>query len=93
MKRSFEGFLTLYVLLYKIYLNELIDQNLLIEKELRDGVITAITGLNDYRYAKKVELIKIRESLVAIVQSLNLQEIQSNFDTSMNHESYFHVFS
>ena len=44
MKRSFEGFLTLYVSLYKIYLNELIDQNLLIEKELR-GVITAITGL------------------------------------------------
>ena len=44
MKRYFEGFLTLYVSLYKIYLNELIDQNLLIEKELR-GVITAITGL------------------------------------------------
>ena len=34
MKGSFEGFLTLYVLLYKIYLKELIDQNLLIEKEL-----------------------------------------------------------
>ena len=34
MRRSFEGFLTLYVSLYKIYLNELIDQNLLIEKEL-----------------------------------------------------------
>ena len=28
IKRSFEGFLTLYVSLYKIYLNELIDQNL-----------------------------------------------------------------
>ena len=72
MKRSFEGFLTLYVLLYKIYLNELIDQNLLIEKELREeGVITAITGLNDYRNAQKVELIKTHESLAVILQSLN----------------------
>ena len=72
MKRSFEGFLTLYVLLYKRYLNELIDQNLLIEKELREeGVITAITGLNDYRHAEKVELIKTHESLAVILQSLN----------------------
>ena len=89
MKRSFEGFLTLYVSLYKIYLNELIDQNLLIEKELREGVITAITGLNDYRNAEKVELIKTHESLVAILQSLNFQEIQNNFDASLNHEAQF----
>ena len=34
MKRSFEGFLMLYVSPYKIYLSELINQNLLIEKEL-----------------------------------------------------------
>ena len=58
MKRPFKGFLTLYVSLYKIYLNKLIGQNLLIEKELREGVITATTGLNDYRKAEKVELIK-----------------------------------
>ena len=89
MKRSFEGFLTLYVSLYKIYLNDLINQNLLIEKELREGVITAITGLNDYRNAEKVELIKTHESLVAILQSLNFQEIQNNFDASLNHEAQF----
>ena len=58
MKRSFEGFLTLYASLCKIYLNELIDQNLLLEKELAEGVITAIAGLNDYRNTEKVELIK-----------------------------------
>ena len=89
IKRSFEGFLTLYVSLYKIYLNELIDQNLLIEKELRQGVIIAITSLNDYRNAEKVELIKTHESLVAILQSLNFQEIQNNFHTSLNHEAQF----
>ena len=89
MKRSFEYFLTLYVSLYKIYLKDLIDQNLLIEKELREGVITAVTGLNDYRNAEKVELIKTHESLVAILQSLNFQEIQNNFDASLNHEAQF----
>ena len=89
MKRSFEHFLTLYVSLYKIYLNDLIEQNLLIERELREGVITAITGLNDYRNAEKVELIKTHESLVAILQSLNFQEIQNNFDASLNHEAQF----
>ena len=93
MKRSFEVFLTLYVSLYKIYLNELIDQNLLIEKELREGFITAITGLKDYRNAEKVELIKTNESLVAIRQSLNFREIQNNFDALLNHEAQFlHIF-
>ena len=62
---------------------------MLIEKELREGVITAITGLNDYRNAEKVELIKTHESLVAILQSLNFQEIQNNFDASLNHEAQF----
>ena len=93
MKGSFEGFLTLYVSLYKTYLNELIDQNLLIEKELREGVITAITGLNDYLNAEKVELIKTHESLVTTLQSLNLQEIQNNFDASLNQEAqFFRIF-
>ena len=87
VKLALKG-LTLYVSLY-IYLNELIDQNLLIEKELREGVITAITGLNDNRNAEKVELIKTHESLVAILQSLNFQEIQNNFDASLNHEAQF----
>ena len=87
MKRPFEAFLTLYVSLYKIYLNELIDQNLFIEKELREGVITAVTGLKDYRNAEKVELIKTHECLVAILQSLNFQEIQNNFDASLNNEA------
>ena len=62
---------------------------MLIEKELRKGDITAITGLNDYRNAEKVELIKTHESLVAILQSLNFQEIQNNFDASLNHEAQF----
>ena len=80
MKCSFEGYSTLSVLLYKICLNELIYQNLLIEKELRERVITAITGLNDYRNTEKVELTKTHESLAAILQSLNFQEIRNNFD-------------
>ena len=58
MKRSFEGFWTFYVSSYKIDLNDLNDQNLLIEKELREEAITAIASLNDYRNAEKVELIK-----------------------------------
>ena len=80
MKRSFEGFLMLYVSPYKIYLSELINQNLLIEKELPEWVITAIIGLNNFQNAEKVELIKTHESLVIILQSLNFQEIQNNFD-------------
>ena len=70
----------LYVSPYKIYLSELINQNLLIEKELPEWVITAIIGLNNFRNAEKVELIKTHESLVIILQSLNFQEIQNNFD-------------
>ena len=57
MKRSTEGFLTLYVPLYKIYLNALVDQNLLREKVLREGAI--------------IELAKTHENLIAAFQSLN----------------------
>ena len=49
MKRSFKSFLTLYIALYKLYLDELADKNLLIEKELRERVISTITGFYDYR--------------------------------------------
>ena len=34
MKLSFEDVLTLYVALYKTYLNELVDQKVFVEKKL-----------------------------------------------------------
>ena len=93
MKGSFEGFITLFVSLYKTYLNKLIDRNLLVEKKLREGVITTITGLNDYQNAEKVKLIKNHESRVTILQLLNFQEIQNNFDASLNQEAqFFRIF-
>ena len=38
--RSFEGYLTLYLSLYKIYLQKFIDTNPLIERDIRSGIIT-----------------------------------------------------
>lgn len=45
-------------MLRKIYLNELIDQNFPRDKKLQEGVITAITGFNDYPNVDKNELRK-----------------------------------
>ena len=40
--RSFEGYFTLYLSLYKIYLQKFIDTNPLIERDIRSGIINSI---------------------------------------------------
>ena len=57
MKRSFEGFQRLYVVLHKSSSSEFVDQNVLIEKKIREGVIATITGA-------KVELVKAHGKLI-----------------------------
>ena len=48
--RSFEGYLTLYLSLYKIYLQKFIDTNPLIVGDIRSGIINSIENLKNYKH-------------------------------------------
>ena len=47
--RLFEGYFTLYLSLYKIYLQKFIDTNPLIKRDIRSGIINSGENLKNYR--------------------------------------------
>ena len=48
--RSFEGYLTLYLSLYKIYLQKFIHANPLTERDIWSGIINSIENLKNYKH-------------------------------------------
>ena len=79
--------------MYKIYLNELVDQNLLIHKYLPEGVINAKGEFHDYQRAEKTKLTKTHENHITPLQSLNFQKFQNSFNNLLNHQARFsHTF-
>lgn len=51
MYRAIEAHLTLYLSLYKIYIEELVENNM--AKDLREGITTAVTDVKNCRVLEK----------------------------------------
>ena len=87
--RSFEAFLTLYLSLYKLYLQKLIEKNPLVERELREGFINAIVPLDDYRSQSKTSLKDNHQAVLSCMNSIDFSSIQQSFDDSLKNQEKF----
>ena len=90
--RSFEGYLTLYLSLYKIYLQKFIDTNPLIEREIRSGIINSTENLKNYKHHERANY-KTNHKAIDFLENINFNGLQDMFDKSFtNQTKYFRNF-
>ena len=90
MYRALEAHFSLYLALYKLYIDKLIDSHQTIEKDLNEGVINAITSLSDYHSKTKGVVQSNHEKLLDIIDSVDLYHTQQQFDNTLTHQSKFY---
>ena len=69
--RSFEGYLTLYLSLYKIYLQKFIDTNPLIERDIRSGIINSIENLKNYKHYETANYKMNHKETIDFLENIN----------------------
>lgn len=74
--RALEKHFVLYLALYKLYTEKIIDENQLIEKDLKEVVVNAITGTADYKSPVKEAIIPNHETILEVITSLELTNLQ-----------------
>ena len=91
--RSFEGYLTLYLSLYKIYLQSFIDTNPQIETDIRCGIIKSVEKLKNYKHQKIANYKMNHKETIDFLENINFHGLQDMFDKSLtNQAKYFRNF-
>ena len=88
--RSFEGYLTLYLSLYKIYLQKFVDTNPLIEGDIRSGIINSIENLKNYKHHKTANCKMNPKETINFLENINFHGLQDKSDKFLtNQAKYF----
>lgn len=90
MYRALEAHFSLYLALYKLYIDKFIDSHQIIERHLKEGVVNAITSLSDYHSNTKRVVQLNHEKLLEAIESVDLINMQEEFDNSLTHQSKFY---
>ena len=78
--RALEAHTVLYLSLYKIYIETLIDNNILVEKDIREGVIDAINELDPK--LTKDEVVANHKKVKNLLEKINYNTLKSDFDAT-----------
>ena len=87
--RSFEGYLTLYLSLYKIYLQSFIDTNPLIETDIRCGIIKSIEKLKNYKHQEIANYKMNHKETIDFLENINFHGLQDMFNKSLTNQAKY----
>ena len=90
MYRALEAHFTLYLTLYNLYVQTLVDRYPLIEKDLKEGIVNAITNLQECRFATKDQIQRNHEEVLSLITSTDFQNIKKAFDSQLQHQAKFY---
>ena len=88
--RLFETYLTLYLFLYKVYLQRFIVTNPLIGEDIRSGIINFIENLKTYKHHETAN--KTTRRLLTFNEKIHFDGLQDMFDKSLTNQDYFRNF-
>ena len=88
--RALEAHTTLYLALYQLYIEKFLEVNPTIEKELREGVVNAITDVSKYQKEAEARLKENHKNLMEIFQTLDFELLQQKFNESLIHQAKFY---
>ena len=87
--RCFEGHQILYLSLFKKYIVSLIDSHPLIEKDLREGIINAITIMENQKQECNESLEENHQKLIELIPSIDFIGLQTEFDKQLTNQAKF----
>ena len=77
----------LYLALYKLYISAFVEKNEVIEREMKEAVVEAITEVRKYQMSNK-DIIKLNHKNVLLSNSnINFESLIKEFDDSLQNQS------
>ena len=87
--RCFEGHQILYLSLFKKYTVPLIDSHALLEKDLREGIINAITIIENQKQECNESLKENHQKLIELISSIDFISLQTEFGKQLTNQAKF----
>ena len=87
--RGFEGDQILYLSLFKKYIVSLKDSHPLIEKDLREGIISAITIIENQKQGLNESLRENHQKLIELIFSIDFISLQTEIDEQITNQAKF----
>ena len=85
----FEGHQIVYLSLFKKYIMSLIDSHPLIEKNLREGIINAITIIENQKQKRNESLKENHQKLIELSSSIDFISLQTKLDKQLTNQGKF----
>ena len=89
MKRSVEAFTTMYTALFHLYVQQIMNGNPLLEKEVREQLIESVNNTENFLSRDSSQLIANHDHLQEFLDSINFLEVQTRFDSSLQNVGKF----
>ena len=87
--RGFEGDQILYLWLFKKYIVSLKDSHPLIEKDLREGIISAITIIENQKQERNESLRENHQKLIELIFSIDFISLKTEIDEQLTNQAKF----
>ena len=87
--RCFEGHQILYLSLVTNYIVPLIDSHPLIEKDLREDIINAITIIENQKQEANESFRENHQKLIELISSIDFISLQTEFDEQLTNQAKF----
>ena len=89
LKRSFEAFLTLYIALFQLYINQFLTENPVVESDIRRSTTEAAVSLKDIQTLENGEILTIHKSMLDMIESTELLSLLEEFENKMQNQAKF----
>ena len=90
MYRALEAHVVLYLVLYKLYITTFIEKNQIIEKDLKESIVDALTELQDDHASDNVSIVQNDQNILDTIAATEFSKLEKEFDTSLKNQCKFY---
>ena len=90
MYRALEAHMILYLTLYKNYVQNLVESNIVVEIDLRETITAFITNFQNYGIQKKGKLQRNKRDVLEVFKTTDLHSMQKEFYDQMKFQARFY---
>jgi len=77
MKRSVEAFTSIYTALFHLYVEQIMQENPILERVIREALIEAVNNIENFRSREPSQLIANHNLLLGFMDSKNFPELEA----------------
>ena len=89
MYRALEEHFLLYLALYKLYITTFVEKNQIIEKDLKEIIVDALTEMQDFHASNNVSIVQNYQKILNTITVIKFPKLQRNFTVCTNRAHIF----